>query len=270
MSAVRLTRFSGSSPEAPQRPIIVLIPGGPGLSSHTLGPAGEIQKHFDVVLIDPPGTAGLGDPELHTFEDTVGSIAGELAKISRPLVVSGHSFGGFYAAQLCFDPNLNVVGFVAQSTVLTPNSVYAAMAAFEKGKTEAVANAEKNFGAAPTNENLIDWLVALTPVYFSESFRSSGPAFLRAERPSAKAYAQVMPYIVGTELPRLTPRLRFLDVKKILVHGDCDPICPTAVMESDALAIGAVHQIIPGAGHFIGFENPAAVADVFFEHFAGN
>ena len=63
-----LTFLKSKSNEAKDRPIVVFIPGGPGLSSKTLSGLEILNRSFDLVLVDPPGTGEQRDPDKQNFE----------------------------------------------------------------------------------------------------------------------------------------------------------------------------------------------------------
>lgn len=268
MDRAQLTFQRSTAPAAAFRPILVLIPGGPGLSSESLGSIDELLKAFDVARMDPPGTGGLPDSELYTFPDMLESMTDALIALERPLVFMGHSFGSIYAAQLCFRPQLNVTGLVAVAPMISTNSIQGALQAFPAHASTDSKAAERAFGEAPTNENFTQWLTTLAPVYFINEQRAAGIARLQADKVSAKAFAQLFPYVLSTEHPRLLPRLKYLEAPKLLIAGESDLICPGRQLQEDAAAIGASFEIIPGASHFVTFEQPAAFAKIIEKTFA--
>src|ERR1041385_3746633 len=64
----RLNWIRSSNPLAASRPVIVGIPGGPGLSSATLRGMEVLAEGFDVVLVDPPGTGGTEEMPLVSLQ----------------------------------------------------------------------------------------------------------------------------------------------------------------------------------------------------------
>ncbi len=112
--ASRLHIVRSPAPEAQKRPVLVLIPGGPGLSSVTIKPLEILSSHFDLIFVDPPGagqspTHVLGRPETDPYEmyewfirhlhknlsRTVAQFFG-----GRSIILLGHSYGGVFAADL--------------------------------------------------------------------------------------------------------------------------------------------------------------------------
>src|ERR1700743_426636 len=88
--------ITSESPEAKNKPVIVWIPGGPGLSSNTLRSMEFLKRSFDLVFVDPPGTGKSKGSPIPTFADVIQSIGVSLSMLKRPLVLAGHSFGGCY------------------------------------------------------------------------------------------------------------------------------------------------------------------------------
>lgn len=94
--------------QAKSRPIIVLIPGGPGLSSNTLRRLNGLLRHFDVVFVDPPG---IGRDQEKFFQGHLGSLYDRVVEDianalhwningDREIVLLGHSYGGTIAADI--------------------------------------------------------------------------------------------------------------------------------------------------------------------------
>ncbi len=124
-------------PAAPQRPILVLIPGGPGLSHVTLSQLGEMKQDFDLIFVDPPGAGpeaplhvydGVQDNRFEHYDEFIDQFSAELAEISaylnhRPLVLLGHSYGGVFAAEVAarngIKQTINLAGMVALSSYLS-------------------------------------------------------------------------------------------------------------------------------------------------------
>jgi pimeloyl-ACP methyl ester carboxylesterase len=85
---------------SPSRGNIILIPGGPGLSSNTLRPLDGLAEYFDLHYVDLPGCNGVPfDPGV-SFDSVVLEIISECDSMSGPLHVLGHSFGGIFAAKV--------------------------------------------------------------------------------------------------------------------------------------------------------------------------
>ena len=86
--------FYSSNPKASERPVISLMPGGPGLSSATLGTLKKLNSEFDLALVDPPGTGGTPDLWDLRFESVCDSIELGLRDLNRPIVIGGLCYGG--------------------------------------------------------------------------------------------------------------------------------------------------------------------------------
>lgn len=123
------------NPLASERPILVMIPGGPGLSHRTMEPLHLLSTEFNLLFVDPPG-AGIHSKQhvydrvennrFELYEAFIKQFAQQLKEVSgqlggRPLVLMGHSYGGVFATDVAsrFGRELNLVGVVPISSYLT-------------------------------------------------------------------------------------------------------------------------------------------------------
>ncbi len=126
-----------SNPAAQWRPIMVLIPGGPGLSHKTLEPLNLLSTQFDLLFVDPPGggehrkahvydVTSIAKGRFELYDSFIQDFAQQLRENSeqfqgRPLVLVGHSYGGVFAAEVAarHGKELNLAGVVPISSYLT-------------------------------------------------------------------------------------------------------------------------------------------------------
>ena len=81
-------------------PNLILVPGGPGLSSLTLRSLDILTRSFNLYYVDFPGTNGnpyLGDKKFNELSE---ELANQISKIDGFKFVLGHSYGGFFAADI--------------------------------------------------------------------------------------------------------------------------------------------------------------------------
>ena len=86
--------------ESPNAPALFLIPGGPGLSSATLRSLDRLSRSFHLYYVDLPGTNGVPYERDRSFAEIAAEIAAEVSKVGGRSFLFGHSFGGFWAADV--------------------------------------------------------------------------------------------------------------------------------------------------------------------------
>src|SRR5688572_29992033 len=67
----RCRHFPSKDPEARKKPMVVVIPGGPGLGSETVETLKALSSKLDVCLLSPPGTDGTQALEEPTYDALV-------------------------------------------------------------------------------------------------------------------------------------------------------------------------------------------------------
>ncbi len=132
----RLYFLKSPHPEAALRPVMVLIPGGPGLSYRTLAPLTELNAQVDLVFMDPPAVGeakglafehDLGNQYDRIIENVASTIHNEIeVKMDRDVSLVGFSSGGVIAGEAIarFSPHLlrRVKGLVVIAACMTDSS----------------------------------------------------------------------------------------------------------------------------------------------------
>ena len=112
---------------------ILLIPGGPGLSSSTLKVFDKLSDNFNLHYFDTQGTGETSfNPNLD-IDDIMKAIAEKTSHLEN-LIVLGHSFGGLIAAQLVNLPN--VIEIVCIATPLSEDAFSKVGENYQKNMTE--------------------------------------------------------------------------------------------------------------------------------------
>jgi len=250
----KITVLSGEKPNK-KNPVIVLIPGGPGLSSRTWGDISYLRKTHDVVLVDPPGTNGLAEEKKYSFAEVVTAIEIGLGKLSSRLALVGHSFGGFYAISLAARGQLSLSHLVIVSCPLSVNSHSSVNQ--QALELPGIAAAIQTFQADPSNANLSAWLQVLAPLYFPPERLEAGKKMLREDKLSAIAFLQIYTEVFSSEhAGTLLEQFSFQKIPKFMIAGALDKLLLPQMMTKDAEETGCKLGFISGAGHFPNFDNP--------------
>lgn len=246
------------NPESSRRPIVVLIPGGPGLSSKTLIGLETLDRSFDLVFVDPPGTGGQNEPENPTFDSTLENIESALKVLERPIILLGHSFGGFQAAKLVERARLDVVGFVGCAAPLGEKTFSEISKQYEKLRTPELSAAEKAWENKKTKQTMKDWFASYGLLFFTPDSLNAGQRLIQQDDLSPSAF-------IGTrngvsKNAELKNSLKQNHIRKLMIAGELDNLIPSNLLQSDAEATGMEFHIISKAGHFMNLDQPEAVA----------
>jgi len=253
---------------AASKPVVAFIPGGPGLSSRTLVGAQHLTRSFDVALIDPPGTGGLPEVGSATFDSFVDAISAEIVKLGRPVIVAGHSFGGYYALACVARGLFPVHGLALMSTPLTPESYAAASKQYDLHKDANLAAAEKRWEADRSEAAFRAWVASYGVLYFTAAFQDKGREMLLQDRTSPQSCLGLMDLMSDREFTSsLLASARRYSGPKLFIAGEDDLLYPMESLKKDAESVPMDFVPVPKAGHFPTLENPEAVARAFEKKF---
>ncbi len=209
-SHLHLVARVGKRPQSAD-PVFVFLPGGPGLSSQTMRSLEELKRSADLVFVDPPGTGGHGPADFTQFRsrdafwEVLRSIEVELAKLNRPLILVGHSFGGFYAGSIALRDSLNgldIRGVVFIATALRKNTFNTIMPErirlYEKAQSgqhgfSPLAHARMHYMNEPSAANYAEWVANYGLLIFSEESLSQGRRLILGDPQHGKPADQVCP-----------------------------------------------------------------------------
>ena len=206
---------------------------------------------FRVVAVDVPGfgesDAAPAPPTLDAFADAIAGLVGELQL--GPALIGGQSMGGYISLALWRRHRGLFRGMVLANTKATNDN--------EQGKAERLKTAAKveaegtgAFVAASGDK----WAGATAKVRHPD--RVVALRELMAAQP-ANAVRDAL--LAMAHRPDSTPLLREIDVPTLVIGGDEDGVTPDAVTRALAEGIpGARYELIKGASHYSGWEQPAA------------
>jgi pimeloyl-ACP methyl ester carboxylesterase len=166
-----------------------------------------------------------------------------------PVVVAGLSMGGYVALEICRRAPERVMGLILAATRAGPDSDAAKAARDESARVAATA------GVGPIVEGLL-------PKMFAPRTYEEEPdlvAFLRDMMLTTTPQGIVGALAAMRDRPDSTPDLPDLDVPALVIHGEDDQLIPPAEAEAMAAALPAAELVlIPGAGHMVNLDQPAA------------
>ena len=253
---VKLNQLASLKANAPS---LVLIPGGPGLSSLTLRSLALLNRTFNLQFVDLPGTNGTPYDKDRTFAELRADISAEVKKLDGGAFVLGHSFGGFFAAGVAVD-SPNVLGLVCISTPFTRRSLALAGQNYSARQSPALAIAEREWREHPSDSSLAEWLSEYGDLYFSHSKLAEGQKMLKRDPVSHSLFLSLR-----NDAGRMEPLLDSLaswNGKKLFLAGEQDALLPTEALRAETTGSGFIFRIIPRAHHFVMFDQPDVVAGV--------
>lgn len=249
---------------ARERPVVAFIPGGPGLSSHTLAGVERLTRSFDVALVDPPGTAGLPEATTPAFDEIVDSLCEALRETKRSLIIAGHSFGGYYALRCLSRAVLPIRGLALVSTPLTPATYAEASKRYSNLKDANIVASEKRWEESPSEETFRAWVSSCSPMFFGDAARERGCRMLLEDRMSYLSGKNLMDLMSAAQLSQeLILAARSYRGPKVFLAGADDALYPVDFMKKDAALIPMEFQPISKCGHFPAFENSEEVTRTF-------
>jgi pimeloyl-ACP methyl ester carboxylesterase len=178
-----------------------------------------------------------------------------------PVVVAGLSMGGYVALALCRRAPERVAGLILAATKATADPDDAKAARDESAR---VAKAE---GVGPIVEGLLPKMLA------ADTYEGDPELvdFLREMMLATSTEGIVGALGAMRDRPDASGDLPGLDVPALVIHGEEDRLIPPAAAEAIAAALPAAELVlIPGAGHMVNLEQPAAFNDAvrdFLESF---
>lgn len=194
--------------------------------------------------------------DVHTRFDGLPEMAKALlAENEGPLVLAGASMGGMVAMHAALQAPQRIVGLALLGTSAradTPELIRLrnqACELFAAGRMEEVLRANAMLALHPDNASD----PALVERYLAIIRRAGAPALIRQNKA----------VMARPDLREQLPRLR---LPVLVAVGEADSLTPLACAREIADAIpGAERVVVPGAGHMLTLEQPAAVARLLLD-----
>ena len=243
-----------SSTDAPN---LILIPGGPGLSSHSIRGFDLLSKSFNLHYIDFPGANGQPYERDYLFEEISEVLKEYVERLSGNAFVLGHSYGGLLAVDVAL--KTDVSGIVCVATPFTAHAMDLAVTNYNDLKSDRLNSAESAWGANPTDKTLAAWLSEYGPLYFSKETIDAGRELLAKDPVSSKFFRSNQPDTrrVGGIL---FTKVGSTKTRRLFIAGSDDRLIPSDQVEIDAKSAGFEFVAVPSASHFVMLDQPESVA----------
>ncbi len=239
-------------------PNLFLIPGGPGLSSMTLRSLDILSRSFNLFYVDFPGTnenAYTGDRKFEELSDELGKL---ITEIDGKNFVFGHSFGGFFAADILIKNKCD--GIICVSTPFSEEALMSANENYEKFATKELKVAEAEWGKKQNDKNFARWLSEYGELYFTNT---NGKELILNDKVSAQFFMDNREEASHFEI--MLSKMANISKKKIFIAGSEDKLLTSEFLEQDAKWGKFNFVKIKDASHFVMFDQPGKVAEYIEE-----
>lgn len=250
---IKLTKVPSTTPTDEN---LILIPGGPGLSSETLKGLEILKDTFNLYFVDFPGTNGNPYLGKKSFDELSDLLTDSLKGITGKMFVLGHSYGGFFAADYAIQNGCD--GVICLGTPFSKKSLAGASANYESKKTARIIEASLEWQKSPSDLTFRNWLASYDELYFSPQNVRSGSELILKDLTSAQFFIDNR--TDGSQLESLLPTLSLFDGKKLFIAGENDGLLNRDDLIRDA-QIGSFDFVVAeNTNHFMMFDQPEIVA----------
>lgn len=247
---IKLTRVASLATNAPK---VFIIAGGPGLSSLTLRDLDLLNRSFELIYVDLQGTNGSEYKGKKSFLELSSAIADTVKGETGIKFALGHSFGGFFAAELLLREAVS--GLVCISTPFSKTALSFANDNYAANKTHALAEAESAWSQRQDDASFAKWLSEYGTLYF-KSYK--GKEVVLADKVSSVFFRDNRGDVLDKE--SLIDSLSKIERTKIFIAGLEDKLLPVNVLKNDSQLGGFQFFAIENASHFVTVDEPEKVA----------
>lgn len=248
---IKLTKVACSQTNAPA---LFLLPGGPGLSSLTLRSLDFLNRSFDLLYVDFPGTNENPYAGKKDFSELSSLLNKEILKVPGSKYILGHSYGGFFAAQAFTDLDLN--GLVCVSTPFSEVALSEAAENYFAQRDGSLLKAETEWNANQNDSTFAEWLSEYGSLYFK---KASGKSLLLSDKVSAQFFLDNRSDLSAL---KLLPLLAKTSRKKVFISGSEDKLLSPEVTKADAKLGHFDFFEVQNASHFVTFDQPEKTAEI--------
>lgn len=212
-----------------------------------------LKRSFNLLYVDFPGTNGVPYDADRSFDELSGALEFELLKMNGPKFILGHSYGGFFAANLSL--KIKLEGIICIATPFSENSLAAASENYSAKNSQTLSEAESDWEKLQDDRSLAKWFSEYGELYFTNR---EGNKLLLKDNVSARFFIANRSDAADKEF--MLPLLKQNKTKKLFIAGKQDEMLPEEILKKDADLGGFNFVGVNNASHFVTFDQPESVA----------
>lgn len=244
-----------------RNPLLVMVPGGPGLRTDSLAELLPYLKQHDLMCADQVDDGGKLN-----YDRLLLQLESSLPP-DREVVLCGHSFGGILAGSLALK-NKKVKALICMASPFSKRAWESVGDQYNQNLTPNLASAGKLFESEPSDRNFRNWIANYGVLYFAQANVTRGKAMLLNCKTILKAFEDC-----GAEASQkegVLLELKTACIPKLFIAGEVDQLVTVATAESEAEAGGFEFVRIENAGHFMTFDEPVETANAINSFLTAN
>ncbi len=228
---------------------IILIPGGPGLSTSYLRSMDELSGKYQLHFLDICGTNGTQFECLSAL--SIAQTIKEYAEnIESPFVLLGHSYGGYLASKTATITLPEAL--ICVSTPLSASSMKCAIGNYSSKKSLNLIAREAEWLRHNSEETFKSWLSSYGKLYFKNNDDRLSNLILNDES-SYRFFLNNNGDIENDS--SLLVQVAKTNFPKLFISGIDDELLPLSAIKSDIEAGSFDFTLVNNAGHFPMLDN---------------
>jgi pimeloyl-ACP methyl ester carboxylesterase len=244
---------------------LIIIPGGPGLSSKTLSDLEILRDRYQLHFLDIQGTGEDQYEEKKSFQELCSSVI-EFAKTCKgKIYLLGHSFGGLMAMEAA--NNFPVDGVICLAVPMSKEVFESVSKNYSNKKNDELKKSQVEWNQNPSNETFAKWLSQYGDLYFENDSNGDKSKMLLNDQVSFQFFLDNRGDSALCE--NITKNFKKNSTKKLFLAGKNDGILPLVLQERDAISFGFNFKSIKNANHFLTVDQPKITATEI-KNFIGN
>lgn len=242
---------------------LILIPGGPGLSSNTIRHLDLLLSDFNLHYVDFPGTNLIPYRSKKSFEELLFLLSEEVSKIEGECISLGHSYGGLFACSLALKKV--VQGVVCLGVPMSPESLEIASANYFKADLPKLKLSADVWNKEKSDQNFVNWLSEYEHLYFSDEKIKEGKELLKNDYACAQFFIDNRSDILNKI--SIFQSMKDWSGHKLFIAGKEDGLLSLERLRNDAAALGFDFKVVSKASHFMTVDQPMKVYQLINEYF---
>jgi pimeloyl-ACP methyl ester carboxylesterase len=213
-----------------------------------------LKDDFNLYYVDFPGTNNI-PYEKKTFKELSHELSKKISSIEGDKISLGHSFGGFFAAELLLKGEVS--SLITLSTPFSAKTLESVGTQYSKNKTPQLLTAEDEWNKNPSNETFRRWLSSYGKLYF---YKKESKYSLINDLCSFEFFINNRSDAMSME--EMLPQLKIINAKKIFIAGADDLLVSANLIREEATRSDSTFVLVEQASHFLTEDNPEKIRKI--------